>query len=65
MKVRLWNPLVRHEAYYMLTDEELLEARQRAHEYRQMAEEYCPCGGFLFGDIHYEQVMEARETRQN
>ncbi len=49
----------------MWNDEQLLEARQRAHEYRQMAEEYCPCGGFLFGDIHYEQVMEARETRQN
>lgn len=34
----------------MWTNEEIIEAQKRAREYREMAEEYCPRGGFLFGD---------------
>lgn len=47
------------------TEDEMLEARKRAQEYREMAEEYCPHGGFLCGDPCFGKVMEARETRQN
>jgi hypothetical protein len=34
----------------MLTDDELLEARKRANEWRESLEEYCPQGGALFAD---------------
>jgi hypothetical protein len=34
----------------MLNNDEMIEAQKRAKEYREMAEEYCPRGGFLFGD---------------
>ena len=37
-----------------MTDDELLEARKRAQEYRKMAEEECPNGGFLLGDCTRE-----------
>jgi len=47
------------------TEEEMLEARKRAKEYREMAEAECPNGGFLYGDLGFEHVMEARESRQN
>jgi hypothetical protein len=41
----------RHKAnHIMTTDDELIAARKRAEEYRKMAEEECPDGGFLFGD---------------
>lgn len=49
----------------MLTEEEAIEARRRAKEYREMVEAECPNGGFLYGDLGFEQVMEARENRQN
>jgi hypothetical protein len=32
-------------------EEEAVEARKRAKEFREMAEEECPNGGFLFGDL--------------
>jgi hypothetical protein len=38
-----------------MTDDEFIEARKRAQEYRQMAEEECPDGGFLFGDLGKEK----------
>jgi hypothetical protein len=34
-----------------MTEEDLIEARKRAQEYRKMAEEECPDGGFLFADL--------------
>jgi len=50
-----------------MNEDQILEARQRAAEYREMAEEYCPRGEFLFGESERDRdlVMEARETRQN
>lgn len=38
-----------------MTDDELIEVRKRAEEYRKMAEEECPDGGFLFGDEPFER----------
>lgn len=49
-----------------MTDDEMLEARKRAEEYRKMAEEECPDGGFLFGDDiepSFTHVKDLRETK--
>lgn len=40
-----------------MNEDDILEARQRAAEYCAMAEEYCPQGGFLMGDLG-EKLME-------
>jgi hypothetical protein len=46
----------------MMTDEELLEARKRSREWREMVEEYCPNGGALLGDFPYEDELSASEV---
>ena len=38
----------------MIDEEQQLEARKRAQEYREMAEVECPNGGFLFGGPRIE-----------
>ena len=48
-----------------MNEQEIVEAERRAREFREMAEEYCPNGGLLFGDPCFDRVMEAREARQN
>ena len=47
-----------------MNEEEIREAEKRAQAFREMVEEYCPHGGFLFGDQCFDKVMEARENRQ-
>jgi hypothetical protein len=39
----------------MLNDDQMLEARQRAKEFRGIAEEWCPQGGFLFGEMEHDE----------
>jgi hypothetical protein len=46
-----------------MNDLEILEARQRANEWRENIEEYCPHGGALFGK---EEVwLEENRNRQH
>jgi hypothetical protein len=42
----------------MWNNDEIIEAQKRAIEYRQTAEEYCPNGGFLFGDDECKDVSQ-------
>jgi hypothetical protein len=42
-----------------MTEDEMIEARQRARDWREMMEEWCPNGGALFGD---EQVIQLSDS---
>jgi len=44
-----------------MNEDDIIEARRRAAEYCRLAEEYCPRGGFLLGDLCGERVMEVRQ----
>ena len=45
-----------------MTDEEMIEARKRAKEYREIAEEYCANGGLLLGEeITWRDVDRNRQ----
>jgi hypothetical protein len=48
-----------------MNEQEIAEAERRAQAFREMAEEYCPHGGLLYGDPCFDRVLEAREARQN
>jgi hypothetical protein len=38
-----------------MTEDQILEAERRAQAFREMAEEFCPQGGLLFGDLGREE----------
>lgn len=49
----------------MNDEDQQIEARKRAQEYRTMVAEECPNGGFLCGDPDAEQKAEAGDPKQS
>jgi len=43
-------------------EEEILEARQRSREWREMMEEHCPQGGALLGDEPIEEAVQVTSS---
>lgn len=49
----------------MNDEDQQIEARKRAQEFRAMVEEECPNGGFLYGDPDAEHKAEAGDPKQS
>ena len=48
-----------------MTDDDLIEAQKRAKDYRKMAAEECPDGGFLFGDLGIDIFHTCERLRES